>query len=68
MAQLNSVNERKLRRKAKALGYVLHKSRVRNPHLDNFGGYMLVDLYTDGLVRGQRYDLSLDDVSAFLAQ
>jgi hypothetical protein len=30
--------------------------------IDNYGGFMLVDPYTNGAVDGVRYDLSAEDV------
>ena len=55
--------EQKLRRTLKSAGYVLHKSRVRNIHLDNLGGYMIADIMTNAVVAGNRFQLSLEDVA-----
>ena len=53
--------ERRLRRRAHQQGRSLRKSRVRTPHLDDLGGYMLLDHEStsshDGVVvapRGRR--------------
>jgi L-alanine-DL-glutamate epimerase-like enolase superfamily enzyme len=44
--------EDKLRRLAARLGYRLEKSRTRNPNRPEFGGYMVVDIQTNGVVHG----------------
>ena len=59
------VRENKLRRQAKRLGIKITKSRVREIHLDDHGGYRIVD--RNRLVHGQRYELDLEDVAEYLA-
>ena len=54
--------ESALRRKMRKHGYSLHKSRSRITP-DNDGAYMIVDVGTNTVVTGSRFDLSLDDVS-----
>ncbi len=51
-----------LRRKAKASGLELRRSRWRLDTIDNFGGYMLVDPWTNCLVDGERFNLGTADV------
>ena len=72
MAQSASNDERRrearARRKAKAQGLLLRKSRVRTPNVDDFGEYMIVDAYRNFVVRGQRFDLTLEDVEGFLKE
>ncbi len=58
--------ERKLRRIARKHDFFIRKSRVQNPSPNNEGGYMIVDLYRNYAVAGERYDLDLDDVAEFL--
>lgn len=63
------VRENKARRMAKRQGLELVKSRRRDPRATDFGMYVLVDPETNGIVHGAasgRYDLSLDDVEAYL--
>ena len=60
------VRENRLRRMAKRLGLVIQKSRVRTIHLDDIGEYMIIDLYGNYVVAGERFDCSLDDVEDFL--
>ena len=63
----NKTRENRLRRQLSRLGYTLHKSRIRNTNLDNFGGYMIVDSYYNAIVAGERFDLDIDDVENFVA-
>ena len=53
--------EARARRAAKRAGLRAVKSR-KQESLDNFGGFMLVDLQTNGVVDGRRYDLTPEDV------
>jgi hypothetical protein len=57
--------EARVRRIARQHGYSIHKSR-RALSLDNFGGYMLIDVNTNAVVAGPRFDLSLDDIEDWL--
>jgi hypothetical protein len=63
---VDKVRENRLRRQAKRLGLWLKKSRARQIHLDNHGEYMLLDLESNFIVAGSRFDLELDDVQAWL--
>jgi len=60
--------ENKLRRELKHLGYRLVKSRVRNTHINNLGGYMIIDntRNQNTVYAGSNYELSLDDVREFV--
>lgn len=57
--------ERMLRRRLEKAGAVLHKSRIKQTHADNFGGYMIVDAYSSALIAGGRFDLDIDDVKVW---
>ena len=57
--------ENKLRRRLNECGCLLRKSR-KAISLDNFGEYMVVDACTRGIVRGARFEYSLDDIEDFL--
>lgn len=59
--------ENRLRRKLHAQGFFLTKSRA-NESLDNFGGYMICDGFSGGVVRGSRFELTLEDVEQFLSE
>jgi hypothetical protein len=50
------------RRAAQRVGLVARKSRWRANSIDNFGGFMLIDPYSNLVVDGNRYDLSAEYV------
>ncbi len=58
--------ERRLRHLAQKRGFMLRKSRGPQSR-DNRGGYMIVDL-RNAVVAGERFDLDLDAVEAWLAE
>jgi len=58
--------EMRLRRKVKAEGFALCKSRGRTHNADNYGGYRILDPNLNTIETGQRFDLSLEDVEAWL--
>jgi hypothetical protein len=64
---MNSVTESAVRRRAKARGYYVCKSRDRSTHFDNHGEYMLVEAYRNLVVLGVRFDASLTEISHYLA-
>ena len=58
-----------LRKNLKRRGYLLRKSRIRNPQVPGFGGYMIVDMNTNFVVMGASpftFSLTLDDVESFV--
>jgi hypothetical protein len=59
--------EARVRSTARRAGYRVHKSRAQEG-LDNFGGYMLIHASSTGVVGGSRFDWSLDDIEARLAE
>lgn len=59
--------ENKLRRQAKRLGLELKKSRVREVHLHDHGGYQIVDLHSKRHVHGGLFSLNIHEVHAYLA-
>jgi hypothetical protein len=61
------VRENRSRRKAQRLGLQLKKSRGKEWSIDNQLGYMIVLTQHDKTVYiGERYELDLDDVEAYL--
>lgn len=58
--------EKRLRRQATTKGLALRKSRD-GQSIDNQGGYMIVDPYRNAVVDGDRFNLSLTDVEAYLS-
>lgn len=61
------LRERRLRKKASRIGYQLKKSRA-SISLGNFGDFMLVDAYTNCVILGSRFDLTLDGVEEWLSK
>ena len=61
------LSEAQLRRRAARCGYGLRRSRARSLHIDNHGGWMIIDPSRNRIVAGERYDLTDDDVEAFLS-
>ena len=43
----------------------MRKSRA-DISIDNFGGYMIVDVKTNAVIAGSRFNLDLDDVEEFV--
>lgn len=56
---------KQLRRKLNKYGYTIKKSKNAISG-DNFGEYMIVDFHTNCLVRGEHFDVSLDEAEDFL--
>ena len=54
--------EARARRIAAKTGLRATKSRWHRGTIDNYGGFMLVDAYTNIVLSGDRYDLSPADV------
>ena len=65
----SKVRENKARRVLDRRGYVLYKSRRRDPHAIDYGGYMIADSQTQAVVAGadpRAFSLTLEDVEAFI--
>jgi hypothetical protein len=58
----DSALEARARRVAKKIGLIATKSRWRRDSVDNYGGFRLVDLYSNCVEAGVRFDLSAQDV------
>lgn len=50
--------EARARRAARRVGLIARKSRWRAGSVDNYGGFMLVDPFTNFVEAGARFDLS----------
>ena len=73
MDQKQKVLENRLRRMAGRQGLQLMRSRARDPRSLTYGGYQLVDVYTNGIVFGsfslQRgFEASLEEIEEFLTR
>jgi hypothetical protein len=66
---MHTPTESALRRLAKRRGFSVRTSRQRKnvPNIDNFGDYMLVDASTNGVVLGERFDATLEDIDQYLS-
>lgn len=61
--RIDAAREARARRGLRTQGLEFRKSRLRGPiHLDNHGGYMIVDGYLNAINAGPRFDLDLDEV------
>lgn len=57
--------ESRIRRRLARAGYRLEKSRVRKPHLNDQGGYQVINPWTNTVMAGDRYDLDLAGAASF---
>ena len=48
-------------------GFRVRKDRAHTYSVDHQGGYMVIDADTNGVVAGERFDLSLDELEVFLS-
>jgi hypothetical protein len=62
MITSNNAIEQRARRAAKRIKLIAKKSRWRAGSIDNRGGFMLIEPYSNGVVSGSRFDLSAQDV------
>lgn len=64
--------ENRLRRAVERIGkangdyYALRKSRARNPHVDDEGGYQILNLNRNIPLDGVRFELDLDRVEGWV--
>lgn len=63
----NKNQEQKLRRALNKHGYSLRRSR-KPISIDNMGEYMIVDIFSNSVAAGSRFDLSLTDVADWLRE
>lgn len=54
--------EDRARRRLRAQGLTVRKDRVRTWNCDHYGGYMVINAYTNYVEGGQRFDLTLEDL------
>lgn len=63
------VRENRLRRKCERMGYLLVKSRAKDSDSYSFGGYMILDAWTNDILAGSdpyEYSMSIDDLERFI--
>ena len=66
---MDKIRENRLRRAASRQGLALSRSRRRDPHAIDFGGYMLVDAMRNTVAFGghpHAFSADLDDIEGFL--
>ena len=63
-----AAHEARLRRLVRKEGYALSRSRWRFDSIDNFGGFRIVDQFTNCVVAGSRWDLTPAQVEEWLAE
>jgi len=68
VADDDQAREARVRRNATRQGYALRKDRARSWNLDHFGGWMIIDANDNWIAAGERFDLTLEDVEAWLAE
>jgi len=56
------IHENRLRRLANKQGLRIEKSRIRYTCISNQGGYRLIDAYTNTLIDGVYYDMTLAEI------
>ena len=61
------VYENKMRRAAARQGYRLTKSRRRDPRAVDFGKYWLIDPDMNGLVAGDQFGWTLEEIEQYLS-
>ena len=67
----DKVRENRLRRMAERRGYILKRSRRRDPQAIDYGGYMLVEATRNFAVVGSdvyAFSATLDDIEQFFSE
>ena len=57
--------ENRARRKLRKMGYALQKCRNRADRY-HYGQYRIIEINTNAIVTGERFDMSLGDVERFI--
>jgi hypothetical protein len=60
--------EARARRAAKRCGWVLKKSSIQKPTIDDQGKLMIIDPYTTSVVAGEKFNLDARDAFVFCRQ
>ncbi len=66
METKEKVHENRLRRLANKKGLRIEKSKIRYVCTNNQGGYRLIDSFTNTLIDGVCYDMSLAELEHYL--
>ena len=57
-----SAMDQRARRAARRVGLNASKTRWRSNSIDNYGGFALVDVYTNCIMAGARFDMTAEEV------
>lgn len=57
-----------MRRRAKAIGVRFVKSSRRTVSLDDLGEYMVIEVSTNSVISGDRYDCDIEDVARLIEE
>jgi hypothetical protein len=68
MGVTEKVLEQQLRQRLARMGYLLVKSRARDPHHVTFGHYMIVHAVNAQVTAGQGFTLELGDVADWIIE
>ena len=60
--------EARVRRAAKRCGWLLKKSSIQKPTIDDQGKLMIIDPYTTSVVAGEKFNLDAQDAFVFCRQ
>jgi hypothetical protein len=63
---MNTKNESQLKKLLAKKGYTLKKSKAKQINIDDFCGYMIVLTEMNAIIAGSRFELTLEEVEAFL--
>lgn len=63
---MKSMNESSIRSRAMTQGFRICKSRKRSTDMDNYGNYMLVQIWNNTVVLGDKFDATLEQIAEFL--
>ena len=63
---MRTMNADQVRRRLKILGYRLVKSRVKKININNHGDYMIIEISSNTVISGSKYELTLEDLKRFL--
>jgi hypothetical protein len=59
---------RRLRQVARRAGRRIERSKISDIHLDDFGGFQIVDNRRNCVILGSKFELELPDLEAFLLE
>jgi len=64
--ETDKTRESRLRRHLRKHGVRIQKSRIRNPNINNYEHYRLIQIDTNTVIDGLHYDMTLDEIEMYL--